>query len=111
PRDALGRHPRRAVRLSCLSDRTAPRGHALDPLDAALRFRPGGRGAPLLARRSCAEAARPGALLQRRGRRCVTLSLLARQCAADIDVPAAVGGLRTSPAAPPRASPCTIPAG
>src|SRR5262249_49732096 len=62
---------------------------AAHALDEALRFRSGGGRAPFLAGSSGGQPAGAGQVLCLRGRRCLALQLLARQCAADRDVPAA----------------------
>ena len=59
PRDAVGRHPRHAVRVSRLSHCPPHHRDAAQPLDVALRFRRPGRDAPQLARRARCEPPAP----------------------------------------------------
>jgi len=72
-------------------------GYRVYPI-APLRFRSRGGGAAQLARRAARQSAGTRALFQRRGRRRLTLQLLARQRAADVHVSAAERGLSRAPA-------------
>ena len=89
PGNPVDGHRRFAVRFPRLSDRPAEEDHARQPLDAPLRFRPGGGRPPLLGRRATGQHRRAGALFPSRRRRCFAFPLPARQHPVDLDAYAA----------------------